>query len=114
MTIWVGICLVLLFGLFVKVWTSTASTCHDLKREIEELDHKVGEYNERYVQPRDEFLYKWNREPTGTDEEFEIIQWCQKNKVRYAYLLEQSPTRANFSVWITEPKLAMEFKLRWH
>jgi hypothetical protein len=102
------------FALFICVWIATAKVCRELSDEVRELRSKVADYNARYVQPKDEFYFKWQRTPVGDDEEFEIIQWCRDNSVRFNYHLEENGySRADFSVWITDPDTAMIFKLTW-
>lgn len=87
-----------------------------LKWDIQRIDNKVRSYNEQFVHPKDEFLWKWAGEP-GKDQDFEILEWCVTHGVRYKYLRDCNPhayPKNCFEVWIIEPRLAMEFKLRWY
>jgi hypothetical protein len=89
----------------------------DLKLEISGIDRKVRSYNEQFIIPKSEFLYKWNDTP-GRDDDMEIIDWCLDRGVKFKYHRDtcspHSYPKDAFEVWITEPRLAMEFKLRFY
>ena len=99
----------------------TATLIADRRKSIDlrfsHMANQIKEYQERYVQPVDSFLFKWSREP-GQDNDFEIVQWCKDHDVRYAYKLDQTASykypKDCFEVWILDPRLAMEFKLRFY
>lgn len=81
------------------------------------MENKIKDYNERYCLPKDEFLWKWHRDP-GQSDDMEIVEWCREREVRFKYQLDQTSSHVypknTFEVWITDPRVAMEFKLRFY
>lgn len=109
------------FAAFVKICSMVGDHYHKLLWKIEATDRKMNEWKSRYVHPANEFHYHWTR-AAGQDDDFDILRWCMDkacDAIRYKYHNDTGPGRTTYpacllEVWITDPKLAMEFKLRFH
>jgi hypothetical protein len=101
----------------IKFGSSINEKYNDLLCRINGAERSIRKYNDQFVLPKSEFLYKWNA-PPGRDDDMEIIAWCLDHGVKFKYHRDTSSPHAypkdSFEVWITEPRLAMEFKLRYH
>ncbi len=118
--IYLWIAIGVLFVLAIGTLMSMSKMAANLRGRMYLLEDRTSHYEAKFIIPKNEFLYTWSGNPNHGGA-LEIVEWCsdarvKKGGVRFRYVSDNSDYpdyEEDLTVWIKDPKLAMEFKLKW-
>lgn len=108
-----------LFGTSVTQGRTIKTLKESLDRQSRDF-HSALAKKGRYIPEDDGFVLHIERPAVNDASDLEIVEWARSKKIRFDYNYSfqsydgDEYIEGALQLWIENPKLAMEYKLRWH